>query len=127
MPSETNAILDIRQYQGTVTATFSDAVIASTDSALVGDSNGSQFFFFPERDVYREFLSRSSTRPPSSDDTRDWWDVSAVGEGHGFAAWTVNETAESFGRLRGYFCFDPAAIGIEANPEQHGEDSTELP
>jgi uncharacterized protein (DUF427 family) len=114
MPSETNAIQDIRQYPGTVTATFSDAVIASTDSA-------------PERDVYREFLSRSSTRPPSSDDTRDWWDVSAVGEGHGFAAWTVNETAESFGRLRGYFCFDPVAIGIEANPEQHGEDSTELP
>ncbi len=126
-PVTTGDIRNIRPYRGTVTATFSDAVIASSENALVADAGDARLFFFPQEDVYLEFLSRSHDRPATSDDTRDWWDVSAVGEGHSQAAWSPNETADSYGRLQGHFCFDQVALGIEANPEPTGENSTELP
>src|SRR5690606_11336498 len=102
-------------------------LISSSSDALVADLDGEEVFLFPFSDIYFEFLRPSAARPARSDPTRDWWDVSAVGEGHAHAMWAVNETAQDYGRLQGHGCFDQEAIGIEANPSQRGEDSTRLP
>lgn len=127
MKTDIDNITSVRRFDGTVTASFSDAVVASTSNALVAEQDGRPLFFFPLRDVYSEYLKRSPEKPAGSDPSRDWWEVSAVGEGHAHAMWSLNETATEFGRLGEYGCFDPEVITIEASPREVGENSTELP
>lgn len=100
---------------------------ASTSRALMAEQDGRVLFFFPFSDIYFEFLKRSPERPSDSAPSRDWWDVSAVGEGHEHAMWSLNETAPEIGRLKGHGCFDPEAVAIEASQTESGENSTELP
>ena len=54
--------LEIEPFAGTVTATLSDAIIASTGRARVLRESGSDpVFYFPFEDVYFEFLQKTGT------------------------------------------------------------------
>ncbi len=58
-PSHT---ITVEPFDGVVTVAFSDAILASTDKALVlREANYPPVFYIPFEDVYFELLKRSDT------------------------------------------------------------------
>nr|MBA3446063.1 DUF427 domain-containing protein [Pseudaminobacter sp.] len=54
--------ITVEPFDGVVTVTFSDAIIASSDEALVLREAGHRpVYYVPFKDVYFEFLTQSET------------------------------------------------------------------
>ena len=54
--------ITVEPFDGVVTAVFSEAILASTDDALVlREADYPPVFYIPFKDVYFEFLKRSDT------------------------------------------------------------------
>ena len=82
-------MLMIEPFVGTVTARFSDAVIASSDKAKVLRERGKDaVFYIPFEDIYFDFLHKTNTvsRCPIKG-VASYWSVSAVGEAARDAMW----------------------------------------
>lgn len=121
-------IRDLRPYDGTVTARFSDAIVASSENAMVAtDPVGEALFFVPLDDVYFDFFRPAEEREATHDLDRRWWTVNAVGEAGSMALWAMKEPPGHLVRLRDYGCFNTSVIDIEATPRPKGDNSTELP
>lgn len=108
--------VSIKPYRGIVKVSFSDAIIASTDKALVLSEPGADpVFYVPFKDIYFEFLRRSDVPPrDTARGTESWWDASAVGESAGSAMWTYEEPASGYEALLAHGAFSPDKVLIEA-------------
>ncbi len=101
----------IAPFRGKVNVMFRDAMVASTDEALVGlDAGGSPVYFIPFKHIYFEFLHEE---PHAAGDLRSWR-ASAVGEAAGHAMVAYLEPPEHQGELREHGAFDPAIVTVEA-------------
>ncbi len=121
--------LSIVPYDGTVTVTFFDAVIASSTYAKVLTVDGREgVYFIPFEDVYLEFLSEVEDGPSH----HAWgdvklWRVSAAGEAADHFMWAYETTEPALDALSGHGAFNPKAARIEAVPAARGAHSTALP
>jgi uncharacterized protein (DUF427 family) len=115
---QASAELSIEPYAGTVTVTFSDAIIASTDKAKILRQEGRDpVFCVPFEDIYFEFLQKTKTtsRCPIKG-TATYWRVSAVGDAADDAMRayeTPNPVASEIAR---HGVFDETIVRIEAIP-----------
>jgi uncharacterized protein (DUF427 family) len=111
--------ISIEPFDGVVTVTFSDAIIASTDKAKVLKEPGSDpVFYIPFEDIYFDFLQKTSTttRCPIKG-LATHWRVSAVGEGEEdimCAYETPNPVAAEIAR---HGAFDPERARTEIVPD----------
>jgi uncharacterized protein (DUF427 family) len=118
----------IEPYDGTVTVTFSSAVIASTKSAKILHEAGHEpVFYIPFDDIYFDFLQKAdhSSRCPVKG-TASYWRVSAVGETADDFMWayeTPNPVAQSIAR---HGAFDPDKAAIEAVPADSPREKDRL-
>jgi uncharacterized protein (DUF427 family) len=101
----------IEPFRGKVNVMFRDAMVASTDEALVGvDAAESPVYFIPFKHIYFEFLHEE---PHAAGGLRTWR-ASAVGEAAGHALVAYTEPPEGHGVLRDHGAFDPAIVTVEA-------------
>lgn len=107
--------VSIKPYRGIVKVSFSDAVIASTDKALMVSEPGvDPVLYIPFRDIYFEFLRRSDTAPRDTEKgSESWWGASAVGEAADDVMWTYEEPAPGFEALLAHGAFSPDKVLIE--------------
>jgi uncharacterized protein (DUF427 family) len=111
--------LSIEPFDGVVTVTFSDAIIASTDKAKVLREPGhNPVFYIPFEDIYFDFLEKTNTttRCPIKG-LATYWRVSAVGEGAEDIMWayeTPNPVAAGIAR---HGAFDPEIARTEIVPD----------
>lgn len=119
----------IEPYRGTVTARFSDAVIASTENALVLKEDGKEpAYFFPFEDIYFEFLQEKPARmavPSRGVEVR--WSAWAVGVAADDVMRSYEEPEGVFVRTRSHGMFDPQKIDIEAHPAEDIEHTPHFP
>jgi uncharacterized protein (DUF427 family) len=115
MDSRTSDV-SIKPYRGIVKVSFSDAIIASTDKALVVTETGADpVFYIPFKDIYFDFLRRSDKAPrDTGKGTQSWWGASAVGEAADNVMWTYEEPAPGFEVLLAHGAFSPDKVLIEA-------------
>lgn len=108
----------IRPFAGTVTVSFSDAIVASSDRVIVLDENGHEpVFYIPFEDIYFEFLHKTdaSSHCPLKGQA-SYWRVSAVGEAADKAMWAYETPIASASAIAGYGAFDATVMRIEAIP-----------
>jgi len=129
MQGDTDHVASIDPVAGTVKVMFSDAIIASSDNALVLREAGKDaVYYIPFEDIYFEFLERSDTRretPPKG--VASCWNVSAVGDAASDVMWAYEEPSEAFARLRGHGAFSPDKVRIEVFSEPDPEHQVEFP
>jgi uncharacterized protein (DUF427 family) len=108
--------VSIEPFRGIVKVTFSDAVIASTQKALVVIEPGAEpVFYIPFKDIYFEFLQRSEAAPrDTAKGPESWWRASAVGEAADDVMWTYEDPAQGFERLLAHGAFSADKVLIEA-------------
>lgn len=109
----------VEPFRGTVNVSFSDAMIASTEDALLLREQGHDpVFYVPFRDIYFEFLTPSSTtyHCPRKGEAR-YWSVEAVGEAENDIMWIYDQPPPQLSAIRQHGAFDPAKTRIEAVPE----------
>jgi uncharacterized protein (DUF427 family) len=115
--------LTIEPFDGTVTVSFSDAIIASTNNAKVlRESGHDPVFYIPFEDIYFDFLEKTNTtsRCPIKG-VASYWRVSAVGEAAQDFMWayeTPNAVASAIAR---HGAFDEKIARIEAVPADYSK------
>ena len=111
--------ITVEPFDGVVTVTFSDAIVASSDEALVlREANYPPVYYIPFRDVYFEFLSPSdsSTHCPYKGDA-SYWTVTAVGESMKDVMWAYRAPFDEMTAIKDHGAFYPNKVRIEANPK----------
>lgn len=106
----------IERYPGIVTVKFSDAILASSDEALILHEEGHEpAYYIPFKDVYFEFLqpSRTRRRCPRKGEAR-YWNVSAVGEAETDVMWGYEIPEPGYDQLCDHASFDPSKVAIES-------------
>ena len=117
----------VEPFDGVVTVVFSDAILASTDKALVlREADYPPVFYIPFEDIYFEFLKRSdtSTHCPFKGNA-SYWNASAVGEAVNDVMWAYERPYDEMTGIKGYGAFYPNKVRIEANPRS-GPSSGEV-
>jgi uncharacterized protein (DUF427 family) len=105
----------IEPFDGIVNVRFSDAVIASSDKALILRQVGQPpVYFLPFRDIYFDFLSQSETRIEGPAKV-NWWNVSAVGESAPAVMWSYEATPPGLERLFAHGSFQPDKVTIDVS------------
>lgn len=110
--------LAIEPFAGTVTVTFSDAIIAATDNAIVlREPDHEPVFYIPFEDIYFDFLHKTNTtsRCPIKG-TASYWRVSAVGEAAEDFMWAYETPNPAALPLARHGAFDKKIASIEAVP-----------
>ena len=110
--------LVVEPFDGTVTATFSDAVIASTDRALILRESGHEpVFYIPFVDIYFDFLEKTGTTTicPLKGQA-SYWRASAVGSAAEDAMWAYRTPKPEAAGIAGHGAFDLSKVRIEAIP-----------
>lgn len=108
--------ITIEPFDGVVTVTFSDAVIASTKNALVlREGSYDPVFYIPFKDIYFDFLRRSETAShcPHKGNAAHW-SVTAVGESMDDVMWAYEQPYEGVSQIAGHGAFYPKKVRIEA-------------
>jgi uncharacterized protein (DUF427 family) len=105
-------------FRGTVTVSFSDAIIASSKDAKVLSTPGKEaVFFLPFEDIYFDFLTLTRETRPRGSGSAAYWRVNAVGEAADNFMWSY-EAADGAEHLllERHAAFDPTKARIEAVP-----------
>jgi uncharacterized protein (DUF427 family) len=121
--------LVVEPFDGTVTATFSDAVIASTDRArILRESGHDPVFYIPFEDIYFEFLEQTGTTThcPLKGEA-SYWRASAVGSAAEDAMWAYLSPRREALAIAGHGAFDASKVTIEAIPAQDRQHTPHLP
>jgi uncharacterized protein (DUF427 family) len=121
--------LVIENFAGTVTVTFSDAIIASSDRAKILREQGHEpVFYIPFEDIYFDFFEKTntSTRCPLKG-TASYWRVTAVGESADDAMWAYETPIPQASAIAGHGAFDQRSVRIEAIPSEDREHTVHLP
>ncbi|WP_246727803.1 DUF427 domain-containing protein [Chelativorans sp. Marseille-P2723] len=119
----------IEPYAGTVKVMFSDAIVASTDNAVLLKEEGHDpVFYIPFEDIYFEFLRSSSTvsRCPLKGKAR-YWNAEAVGSAADDVMWAYDHPLPEMEGIRQHGAFDPSKVKIEATPQQDILHTPHLP
>jgi uncharacterized protein (DUF427 family) len=119
--------ITVEPFDGAVTIIFSDAILASTDKALVlREANYPPVFYIPFNDIYFEFLRRSgtSTHCPYKGDA-SYWSATAVGEAVNDVMWAYEHPYDEMLQIKDHGAFYPDKVRFEANPKSAGA-STDL-
>ena len=120
---------NISTLSGTVTVTFSDAVVASTTEARIVCVDGEpDVFYVPFKDVYFEMLTamdKTIYRP-------DWgvahfWSISAAGEAADNFIWAYLSPEPTAAALANHGAFNPEVSLISAVRSEQGMHSTKFP
>ena len=114
-------------FDGVVTVAFSDAILASTDKALVlREANYPPVFYIPFEDIYFELLKRSdtSTHCPYKGNA-SYWNASAAGEAVNDVVWAYERPFDEMTEIKDHGAFYPNKVRIEANPSS-GEVGADL-
>lgn len=109
----------VEPFRGTVNVSFSDAMIASTDDAVLLREDGHDpVFYIPFRDIYFEYLTPSPTtyHCPLKGDAR-YWSVEAVGQAEDDVMWIYDQPPPQLSTIRQHGAFDPSKVLIQAVPE----------
>jgi uncharacterized protein (DUF427 family) len=108
--------MSIEPFTGTVTVTFSDAIIAATDKAkLLREDGYEPVFYIPFEDIYFEFLEKTNTSSHCPlKGTASYWRVSAVGEAAEDFMWAYETPDPAAAAIAGHGAFDDKLAGIEA-------------
>ena len=117
----------VEPFDGVVTVVFSDAMLASTDKALVlREADYPPVFYIPFEDIYFEFLKRSDTTTHCPfKGNASYWNVSAVGEAVNDVMWAYERPYDDMTEIKGHGAFYPNKVRIEANPNS-GEVGADL-
>lgn len=109
--------ISIEPFRGTINVMFSDAILASTEDALVlREAGGGPAYFIPREDVYFEFLQPGepkTEKPPKG--RAEHWIASAVGEAAD-VMWSYPEAYGAYAPLAGYVTFAPDKTRIQVVP-----------
>jgi uncharacterized protein (DUF427 family) len=114
-PSSTSEIT-VEKFDGVVTATFADVILASSQEALLLREEGHDpVFYIPFKDVYFTFLRKSPTvtHCPHKGDAGHW-SVSANGEGMDDVMWSYETPFQGVAPIAGHAAFYPKKVRIEA-------------
>lgn len=110
--------ISVEPFDGVVTVTFSDAIIASTDDALLlREADYPPVYYIPFKDIYFEFLRSSETKThcPFKGDA-SYWTVTAVGESLRDVMWAYEQPYDEMAQIKDHGAFYPNKVRIEANP-----------
>lgn len=113
---EAHREMSIEPFEGTVTVTFSDAIIASTDRAkLLHEDGYDPVFYIPFSDIYFEFLAKANTASHCPlKGTASYWRVSAVGEAADDFMWAYETPYPDAAAIAGHGAFNRKLARIEA-------------
>lgn len=108
----------VEPFDGIVTVTFSDAIVASTRKALVlREADYPPVFYVPFDDVYFEFLRRSDTATHCPyKGNASYWSASASGEAVNDVMWAYERPYDEVAAIRDHGAFYPDKVRIEAKP-----------
>ena len=107
----------IKPFTGTVTVTFSDAIIGSSKNAKVLCLPGQEpVYFLPFEDIYFDFLTKTEATYQTDLGTAGYWRVNAVGEAADDFMWSYEAPEGSDLILERHAAFDPKKARIEAVP-----------
>jgi uncharacterized protein (DUF427 family) len=123
-PSHT---ITVEPFDGVVTVAFSDAILASTNKALVlHEASYPPVFYIPFEDIYFELLKRSdtSTHCPYKGNA-SYWNASAAGEAVDDVMWAYERPFDEMTEIKDHGAFYPNKVRIEANPSS-GEVGADL-
>jgi len=119
--------ITVEPFDGAVTVVFSDAILASTDKALVlREADYPPVFYIPVKDIYFEFMKRSdtSTHCPYKGNA-SYWNASAVGEAVNDVMWAYERPYDEMAAIKDHGAFYADKVRIEANPKS-GEVGADL-
>ena len=125
---QTAATKTVRPFRGKVNVMFRDAMIASTDKAMVVEEPGrASLYYVPYDHIYFEFLKQSPTTRKMEEGEAQFWNVTAVGESADDVLWTFDAPAVDYADLRSYGAFDPGKVDVEAVEEPDTEHQVHWP
>lgn len=111
--------ITVAPFDGVVVVTFGDAIVASTENALLlREVDHSPVFYIPFEDIYFEFLQPSDTRThcPFKGDA-SYWNVSASGSATRDVMWSYQAPFDEMVRIKDHGAFYPNKVRIEATPD----------
>jgi uncharacterized protein (DUF427 family) len=117
----------LEPFDGVVTVLFSDAMLASTEKAIVlREADYPPVFYIPFKDIYFELMERSgtSTYCPYKGDA-SYWNASAVGEAVNDVMWAYEQPYDEMIGIKDHGAFYPNKVRIEASPKS-GEVGVDL-
>ncbi|MBN9074183.1 MAG: DUF427 domain-containing protein [Rhizobiales bacterium] len=110
----------VAPFDGTVVVSFADAIIASSQDALVlREASYPPVFYIPFKDIYFDFLEETDTRsycPFKGDAT--YWSASATGEAGKDVMWAYRAPFDEMLPIKDHGAFYPDKVRIEATPSQ---------
>jgi len=114
--------ISVEPFDGTVTVAFSDAILASTDKALVlREADRPPVFYIPFEDIYFEFLKRSETTTHCPyKGNASYWNATAAGEAVNDVMWAYERPYDEMVLIKNHGAFYPDKVRIEANPKSGG-------
>ncbi|WP_185982682.1 DUF427 domain-containing protein [Aureimonas mangrovi] len=111
--SEIGRELRIEPASGGVTIKHHDAVLGSSNRALVvRGEREAPVHYLPKEDVYFEQLQDNGTGTIPNGHAARFWSVVASGGGVQSAAWQLTETNGRTNELSEYIGFDPAQLSV---------------
>lgn len=117
----------ITPFRGTISVMFSDAIIASTQRALVYSDGGDPRYFIPFEDIYFLFLSPSHRQQHGRYGRMSCWRVTAVGESADDVMCAFENPGDLAPQLMLHGTFDPGKTRIEIVPEEDPQHQVSLP
>jgi uncharacterized protein (DUF427 family) len=114
--------ITVEPFDGIVNVYFAEAILASSDEALVlREQNYPPVFYIPFKDVYFEFLGRTDTTthcPFKGDAT--YWSATAAGEFEKDVMWGYENPYDEMLAIKDHGAFYTNKVRIEANPHSGG-------
>jgi uncharacterized protein (DUF427 family) len=114
--------ITVEPFDGIVNVYFAEAILASSDEALVlREQNYPPVFYIPFKDVYFEFLGRTDTTthcPFKGDAT--YWSATAAGEFEKDVMWAYEKPYDEMLAIKDHGAFYTNKVRIEANPHSRG-------
>ena len=101
-----------------VTVSFAEAIVASSNEALVlREEDYPPVFYIPFKDVYFDFLkpTDTSTHCPYKGNA-SYWSASASGEAEKDVMWAYEHPYDEMIRIKDHGAFYPNKVTIDANP-----------
>ncbi|MAW87299.1 MAG: hypothetical protein CMJ42_12300 [Phyllobacteriaceae bacterium] len=118
MVTQSDDRITVEPFDGVVNVRFIDAMLASTDRALVLREKGHDpVFYIPFDDIYFEMMHESQTRTqcPWKGEAR-YWSTGAVGEAAADVMWAYEEPHGAARPIAGHGAFYPGKVTIDVTP-----------
>ena len=119
MATGTNERITVEPFHGVVNVRFIDAMLASTDSALVLRETGHEpVFYIPFDDIYFAMMHESETRThcPWKGEAR-YWSTGAVGEAAADVMWAYDAPPGAAALIAGHGAFDAGKVTVDVTPD----------